>query len=73
MLSIMRLVPNHNFTHKVSLMYIASSLFCLQLDCRLYNLFFAGDTVYLSLPVGTFTASMLDLADQVILVAAGSG
>ena len=54
-------------------MYIASSLFCLQLDCGLYNLFFAGDTVYLSLPVGTFTASLLDLADQVILVAAGSG
>ena len=27
----------------------------------------------LSLPVGTFTASMLDSADQVILVAAGSG
>ena len=27
----------------------------------------------LSLPVGTFTASMLDSADQVILIAAGSG
>ena len=35
--------------------------------------FFAGDTVLLSLPVGTFAASMLDSADKVILIAAGSG
>ena len=37
------------------------------------KLFFAGDTVQLSLPVGSFIASMLDSADQVILIAAGSG
>ena len=37
------------------------------------KLLFAGDTMQLSLPVGTFTASMLDSADQVILIAAGSG
>ena len=37
------------------------------------KLFIAGDTVQLSLPVGTFTASMLDSVDQVILIAAGSG
>ena len=37
------------------------------------KLLFAGDTMQLSLPVGMFTASMLDSADQVILIAAGSG
>ena len=33
----------------------------------------AGDKIQLSLPVGTFNASMLNSVDQLILLAAGTG
>ena len=38
-----------------------------------YTAILAGDVMDISLPVGQFTNSLLDTADHVILIAAGSG
>lgn len=38
-----------------------------------YELYFAGDVMDISLPIGHFTTSLLDKADDVILIAAGTG
>ena len=35
--------------------------------------FVVGDVMDISLPMGNFTASLVDKADDVILIAAGSG
>ena len=47
-------------------MFLATTI-----SVRFYIL--AGGEMQLSLPVGTFNASMLNSADQVILLAAGTG
>ena len=66
----------YNLAYIYGYMDLYITIYCMAIVYNIWmqtKLLFAGDKMQLSLPVGTFTASMLDSADQVILIAAGSG